>query len=129
MAAKTTIVMKNDAGENIVSIGRDFGPDDVRGLTSDERHEADMRILAEDGYGWTEEVENPDFDPEQEVSESNPETIPNPITIWEAAAYALGRYGEQVVVGGIRKRQLALAKAQIEAAVEASNNSTSVTVE
>jgi len=31
-----------------------------------------------DARGWTETIPNPNFDPDQEVSEQNPETIPNP---------------------------------------------------
>ncbi len=29
-------------------------------------------------YNWVENIPNPDFDPLEEISEVNPETIPNP---------------------------------------------------
>jgi hypothetical protein len=41
---------------------------------------ADMKGAWSYSNGWTETVTNPDFDPEKEVSEENPETISNPVS-------------------------------------------------
>ncbi len=72
-------------------------------------------------YNWKENIENPDFNPAEPVSDENPETIPNP----ENKFVFTNRIVRSFLSENVKAHEVKLAK---QAAAEAAQASVGVTI-
>ena len=67
-------------------------------------------------YNWLENVENPDFDSSEDVSETNPKTIPNP----ENQYVFTNRMVREFLADHVRAYEIRIAKKAAENALNTS---------
>jgi len=80
-----------------------------------------------DARGWTETIPNPDFNPNEEVSESNPETITNPTNKAWNVTVGWRERSELLIRNYQKKVNVDPVIAAVNTGVNASNNSITVT--